>query len=162
MWQSCAYLDLAVDPSGGGDQMSIIEPTQEELTGGHILRESGATVASRMMAKRRLNVLGEVNSQCVWANNPERVKKLKQAAGLARQLPHGQRAQERRRLPAGAPTPLRAHAPGHTAGARLEDVRADRTAEAARLWRAAGRRSRPSRGHGRCSAQGDCQGGRLR
>jgi hypothetical protein len=66
--------------------MSIIEPTQEELTEGHILRESGATVASRKMAKRRLNVLGEVNSQCVWANNPERMQKLQQAADLSETL----------------------------------------------------------------------------
>jgi hypothetical protein len=62
MWQSCAYLDLAIDPSGEGDQMSIIEPAQQELTEGCILRESGASVASQKMAKRRLNVLGEVNS----------------------------------------------------------------------------------------------------
>lgn len=86
IWKSRAYLDLAIDSNGGEDQLSAIEPTQEALAEGYILRESGATVASRKMGKRRLNVPGEVNSQCTWANNPERVRKLKQVADLSETL----------------------------------------------------------------------------
>ena len=64
-------------------QMALISPQQSDLTVGAIMREVGTETASIRMARRQLNVLGEVNACSVIANTPERIEKLKQIAMLA-------------------------------------------------------------------------------
>lgn len=79
LWCAVDYLDLEIT----SDNRSVVEPTILELQEGQLLKEIGTTEASRRMPRRRLNALGEVNSQCVHANAPERMKKLRFVAQLA-------------------------------------------------------------------------------
>ena len=87
------YLDLGISqrvevfPSGKcelvSDQLRATMPTQDDLTEGAIMREVGTKTASIRMAQRQLNSLGEVNAYCVYANHPDRIKKLKGIMELA-------------------------------------------------------------------------------
>lgn len=84
LWDSplITALDLVVTD----DNRAVIEPTAQELQEGYIIREVGVAAASRKMPKRRLNVIGEVNSHSVHANAPGRIKRLKVVAELAAAL----------------------------------------------------------------------------
>ena len=72
------YLDVEVRP----EQYTIL-PTAQDLTVGAMMRECGASAASRRMPKRKLNALGEVNACSVLGNDPDRIKRLKSVATLA-------------------------------------------------------------------------------
>ena len=84
MWDSPLIdaLDLVVTY----DNRAVIEPTVRELQEGTILHEVGVTEASRKIPKRQLNTIGEVNSQSVHENAPDRIKRLKVVAEPATTL----------------------------------------------------------------------------
>jgi hypothetical protein len=72
-------------------QRSIIKPTERELALHAIMQETGGTGRARKMAKRRTNTLGEINRECVVANDPVRVKKLRSHLQLADSIDHMKR-----------------------------------------------------------------------
>jgi hypothetical protein len=59
------------------EQLNIIKPTDQDLTAGEILRSAGKAGKYRKLPQRRLNTLGEINNQCVVANDPKRIEKMK-------------------------------------------------------------------------------------
>ena len=63
--------------------MTLIQPQMSDLTAGAIMRDVGTTTGSIKMARRVLNVLGEVNAYSLIANTPERIEKLRKVAQLA-------------------------------------------------------------------------------
>jgi len=73
------WLDVEVQQ----EQYTILQPTASDLTVGAMMRECGASSASRRMPKRKLNALGEVNAYSVLANDPDRIKRLKSVGTLA-------------------------------------------------------------------------------
>ena len=68
------------------DQLKAIMPTERDLMQGSILKEIGTHSASKMMPRRMLNGIGEVNAYCVEANSEERIKKLRANLELADSL----------------------------------------------------------------------------
>ena len=63
--------------------MTLIQPQMSDLTAGMIMRDVGTTTGSIKMARRVLNILGEVNAYSLIANTPERIEKLRKVAQLA-------------------------------------------------------------------------------
>lgn len=96
------------------EQRSIVQPTQDELMEGSILKEIGTTKASRRMARRRLNTLGEVNAHSVWANAPDRLERMQNTLDLAVTLGDMQQARAASKATAAAEKEqvLRSHHPG--------------------------------------------------
>ena len=89
---SSDYLDLAfqkrlVEINGRhytvSDQLKVINPTQNDLTDGAIMREVGTKTGSVKMPRRVLNNIGEINAYCTVANTPARIKKLRAILELA-------------------------------------------------------------------------------
>ena len=68
------------------EQMAIINPTQEDLTVCSILRDAGGSGATKKLAQRKLNNSGAITSHCGLQNQPERIKKLKDALRLTASL----------------------------------------------------------------------------
>ena len=73
----------AVDFQITDEQRSVLQPTQDELMEGAILKEIGVAKCSRRMARRRMNNMGEVNNHSVWANDPQRLGRMQNALDLA-------------------------------------------------------------------------------
>ena len=68
------------------DQKAIISPTQQDLTVRSILRDAGGSGATKKLAQRKLNNSGAITSHCGLQNQPERIKKLKDALELTASL----------------------------------------------------------------------------
>ena len=81
---------------------------------GSILKEIGTAKASRRMARRRLNTLGEVNAHSVWANAPDRLERMQNTLDLAVTLGDMQQARAASKATAAAEKEqvLRSHHPG--------------------------------------------------
>ena len=65
-----------------GAQMNVVKPTSADLVASSILRSVGGEGPYRMMPQRRLNTFAEVNSHCVVANDPDRLKRMRSALEL--------------------------------------------------------------------------------
>lgn len=65
------------------DQLQVVLPTPLDLTEGAIMREIGTKTASVKMPQRVLNTIGEINAYSTFANDPERVSKLRHLVTLA-------------------------------------------------------------------------------
>ena len=68
------------------DQQVVIKPTLQDLTVRSILRDAGGSGASKKLAQRKLNNSGAITNHCGLQNQPERIKKLKDALELTASL----------------------------------------------------------------------------
>ena len=73
------YLDLEYTD----EQMNVVKPSDADLRAGAILQSAGMVGPSRKMPQRRLNTYGEINNQCVIANDEGRIKRMKEALSLS-------------------------------------------------------------------------------
>jgi hypothetical protein len=67
------------------DQMSLIEPSQEDLSVGAFLKEAAESYGKKM-GKRRMNFYGEVPGLCRVANTESRLAKLDQVTAITSTL----------------------------------------------------------------------------
>ncbi len=79
------------------DQKDIIGPTQQDLTVRSILRDPGGSGATKKLAQRKRNNSGAITRHCGLQNQPERIKKLKDALDLTASLAEIPRGQTRKR-----------------------------------------------------------------
>ena len=74
-----AYLDLQI----GVDQNIILNPSPEDFAIGTLLKDASSGAVGRKLASRKINILGEQVGACCVANDPERLRNLKQGLNLA-------------------------------------------------------------------------------
>ena len=123
----------AVDFQITDEQRSVLQPTQDELMEGAILKEIGVAKCSRRMARRRMNNMGEANDHSVWANDPQRIERMQNALDLAVTLGDMNEARAKTKVYKGCGDA------GEGAGAPIPPRQ--RHQQAARRWR--GRRREP-------------------
>ena len=75
------WCDLAIHP----DQPSMLQPSHLELTEGSLMREARPGPASRRRIERRRDGLA-IQGHCMFANNPETLKRLRSTADLGASL----------------------------------------------------------------------------
>lgn len=76
------WLDVAITP----EQQMLLNPTREDLTIREILKDCGGEGATKKLAKRKLDAVGFINSDCCEATSDTRKDRLKKAAQLAASL----------------------------------------------------------------------------
>ena len=75
-----AELELGLDIKD--EQRSIIDPTQMDMSVGHLLREVALGSGVKKMAARRLNTFGEQNHKCNMLNHPDRMTRVESSLQL--------------------------------------------------------------------------------
>ena len=64
-------------------QRMILNPSARDLTCGALMADAGGSGASKNLAKRKLDSVGDIRAHCGVQNDPERIQKLKAAAELS-------------------------------------------------------------------------------